>query len=190
MTANLQVIFRPCTQVAKWEWHPVQDPKCGTLPSLSNDTSAHALTLWSQVGKSTTATGDICIDQLKLPILLSIAQIPSQMTVHPIPITLCLPQRPWNPATVHGIINRNLPQPPVLKSPSQMSRTQPEVVARFAALKDLTYRVTNRHLYKCGYSDQSSLLLSWIPYCSYWLKDIGHFVEFCIINFRTLHYWL
>ena len=49
-----------------------------------NDTSAHALTLWNQVGTSTAANEDTYIDQPKLPILLNTAQISQQMMVHPI----------------------------------------------------------------------------------------------------------
>ena len=97
----------------------------------------------------TTATEDTYIDQPKLPILLNTTQISQQMTVHPIWTTISLPHRPRNPATAHQANNRNLRQPLVLKPPNQTSRTQPEVVARFAALRDLTYRVTNWHyLYK------------------------------------------
>ena len=143
MTANQQVTFRPCSQVTKWEWHPTQDPKGGTLPSLSNDTSAHALTLWNQVGTSTAATEDTCIDQPKLPILLNTAQISQQMTVNSIWTTISLPHRPRNPVTAPQANNRNLRQPLVLKLPNQRSSTQPGVVARFAAHRDLTYRVTN-----------------------------------------------
>lgn len=93
---------------------------------------------------STAATGDTCVDQLKLPNTTEHCSDSAVDDSTPYPNNaLSSPHRSWNPATVHGIINRNLPQPPVLKSPSQMGHTQPEVVARFAALKDLTYRVTN-----------------------------------------------
>ena len=164
------------------------------LPSLSNDTSAHALTLWNQVGMSTAATGDTCIDQLKLPILLNTAQISQQMIVHPIWTTLSLPHRPRNPATAHQANNRNLRQPLELKPPNQMSRTQPGVVAWFAALRDLTYRVTNWHLYKymctvlCSFesTDLSAIRLSHLLLLLIW----GHWTLLSFALFILGHLFI
>ena len=107
------------------------------------------------------------VDQLKLPILLNTAQTPQQMTVHPISATISLPHRPQNPGTAHQATTRSLQQPLVLKPLNQTSRTQPEVVARFAALRDLTYRVTSWRLYKymctvlCSFKNTDLSVIKW-----------------------------
>lgn len=69
------------------------------------------------------------------------AKVSQQMTVHLFSIMPCLLHHPWNSVTIHQVNNRNLPQTPVVKPPSQMSCIQPEVVMQVAVLKDLTYRV-------------------------------------------------
>ena len=181
-----KVIFRTCAQVTKWEWQGAKDPKCGTLPSLSN-MSAHAFKLWSQVGTSTTAAWDTCVDQPKLPMQPNTAQISQQMTVNSISL-LCLPRCLRNSATVHQVNNGNLPHPPVLRPPSQTSSTQPEVVEQFAALKDLTYRVTN-WLWSFKSTVLSAvrfnLLLLVVLFWWHWTL-----VEFRVIDSRTLLNWL
>ena len=76
---------------------------------------------WSQVGTSTTMPKDSCVDQLKLPIPRHSAWISQQMMVHFISTMSCLLHHPWNSATIHQVNNRNPPQTPVVKPPSQMS---------------------------------------------------------------------